>query len=109
METITTTSGVKLEQFKSLLLDLESNRKDISIRLELKGELWTENFSTVLVFSRQELILTHLPTRTIQYIKDVNDITAFELDRPYIIFERCKHYQITPVFQPFNSRGLLYG
>jgi hypothetical protein len=110
METTTIRiSRIELHQFRSLLLDLESDRKDISIRLELNGELWTEKFSNVLVFSRQELILSHLPTRSIQYVKDVNLVTAFEIDQPYNTYEAYKHYQVNPVSQPIVTQGLRYG
>ena len=110
METTTIRiSGIELHQFKLLLLDLESDRKDISIRLELNGELWTEKFSSVLVFSRQELILNHLPTRSIQYINDVNLVTAFEIDQPYKTYQAYKSYQVGVVSQPLITQGLRYG
>jgi hypothetical protein len=100
--------GIELREFESLLLDLESDRKDISIRLQLNGELWTEKFSNVLVFSRQELILNHLPTRSVQYINNVNIVTAFEIDQPYNRYEAYKPYQVGTVSQ-LLTQGLRYG
>ena len=101
--------GIEPDHFRSLLLDLETDRKDISIRLELNGELWTEKFSNILVFSRRELILNHLPTRSIQYINDVNLISAFEIDKPYSTYEPYKIYHVGPVKQPLVTQGFHYG
>jgi hypothetical protein len=108
METTIRISEIERDHFRSLLLDLEADFKHVSIKLELNGEMWTEKFCNVLVFSRQELILNHLPTRSIQYIKDVSIVTAFEIDQPCSMLEPYKRYRIGPVSHPF-VRGLSYG
>lgn len=91
----TTTKQIDLSEFSLMLQGLEKTRKDIFIRVQLIGEEWMEHFSNVLVFTPHAIILNHVPTRTIRYIRNINDVAAFEMNHPYSILNAFKRYYIS--------------
>lgn len=95
---------------ENLLSDLAAQQNYISIRLELNGEMWMEHFSSVLVFSQRAFLLTHMPTRSVVNIPDVNLITGFEIDHPHKLFLPYQCYGIDPVSGRIKIRkdGLLH-
>jgi hypothetical protein len=93
-----------ISQLKELLITLASERKDISIRLEIDGQSWTEYYSSVLVFSEHAILLTHMPTRTVIHISDLKNITGFQIDHPYKSFYSFHAYHISGEQQPINRK-----
>lgn len=94
-----------------LLNELASEQNHISIRLELSGVMWMEHFSTVLIFNRRAFLLTHMPTRSVINIPDVNQVTGFEIDHPHKLFLPYRHYAIDPLLGRIKMKkdGLLHG
>lgn len=106
----TTIHEIDLYQLTLLLQDLESLKKNISIRVQVQDEPWMETFSTVLVFSRHALILSHIQAGTVKYIRQVSDIIGFEIDQPYMIFNPFQPYRISPGSEDVKlTNGLRYG
>ena len=107
-----TSPSVEIEpsQFTSLLHDLASKRNGISIRLQFRGELWLEHFASVLVFSKEAILLTHMPTRTVINVPDLKKVTGFEIDQPMTAFLPFQRYTIKLQTQEGEIRngGLLY-
>jgi hypothetical protein len=109
MKQITSEIGlIEFNEFDALLSDLENRKNNISIRLQVKGEPWMENFSTVLVYSRNEIILGHLPTRTVKYVKSMKEVAGFEIDHPHTMFNSFERYYVVPSLEETNS-ALRYG
>jgi hypothetical protein len=90
----TTTTTIDRNDLMILLRDLAGNCKEISVRLQLAGTLWTGHFSQVLVYSGQILLLSHLPSRTVTNIPDLDEITGFMVDKPYRSFISFNSYFI---------------
>jgi hypothetical protein len=108
----TATSKINfLHQFKSWLHDPESHQKEIAIRLQLRGESWMENSSTVLIFSSHAIISSHLPARAVNNITDLNNVPGFKIDEPYKIFMPDERYHIGPFpeYLKISYNGLQYG
>ena len=105
-----TTSCIDHGPLQLLLEELANEQKHISIRLELGGVLWMEHFSSVLLFSQRAFLLTHMPTRSVTNIPDVNQVTGFEIDRPHKLFLPYQLYAIDPVSGVIKMKkdGLLY-
>ncbi|HTF30387.1 MAG TPA: hypothetical protein VK625_16155 [Flavitalea sp.] len=97
-------------QFSSLIHDLASKRNGVSIRLQFRGEQWLEHFASVLVFSKEAILLTHMPTRTVINVPDLNKVTGFEIDQPFNAFLPFQRYTIKLQNQEgeIPNDGLLY-
>lgn len=93
-----------------LLKELANEQRHISIRLELGGVLWMEHFSGVLLFSQRAFLLTHMPTRSVTNIPDVNQVTGFEIDHPHKLFLPYQRYAIDTVsgLIKMKNDGLLH-
>jgi hypothetical protein len=109
MKQITSEIGlIEFEELDGLLSDLENRKNNISIRVQVKGEPWMEKFSTVLVYSRYEIVLGHLPTRTVKYIRNMKDVAGFEIDHPHSMFNSFERYYVVPFVEETKST-LRYG
>ena len=100
---------IELTQLEYLLKELV-NHQEISIRLKLKSQPWPEHFSTVLVFARHAIVLTHMPTRTVTNIAKPVQVAAFEIDRPHKVFLPFRRYIVNPVCERLKGEkdGLLH-
>ena len=103
-------SGLDHGPLHDLLTALAKEHNHISIRLQLGGALWTEHFSRVLVYSSRAFLLTHMPTRSVINIPDVNQVTGFEIDHPYRLFLSNRPYEVDPVLRRIKVKrdGLLH-
>src|SRR5688500_1199006 len=86
--------AINAAQLKALLHDLAHHETRTSIRLEIKGKILPDHFSTVLVFEEHALLLTHLPTRSVLNVPDLNEVTGFIIDRPYQYFLPLHRYML---------------
>lgn len=98
---------IGLDQIENLPGELANQRQEVSIRLKTKAGSWPEYFSGVLVFSRQAILLTHMPTCTVTNVPDLNRVTGFEIDLPHKIFLPFERYVINPVCE--RLKGKRYG
>lgn len=105
-----TTPNIDHGSLHLLLEELANEQKHISIRLELSGVMWMEHFSTVLLFSKRAFLLTHMPTRSVTNIPDINQVTGFEIDHPHRLFLPNQHYAIDPLLGRIKLKkdGLLH-
>ena len=110
MTSLVHTHLIELTQLEALMRELAEQRQDIAIRLQMEGQLFPEHFSTVLVFSRHAILLTHMPTRTVTNVATLDRVTAFEIDRPHKGFSPFQRYVMNPVCERLNGRknGLLH-
>jgi hypothetical protein len=81
-------------KLKALLRDLTNIETQTSIRLEINGKTLPEHFSTVLVFEEHALLLTHLPTRTVLNVPDLDEVTGFMIDKPCQSFLPFRRYLV---------------
>lgn len=107
MTTLQNPNLIELDQTENLLHELANQRQEVSIRPKTKASSWPEHFSGGLVFSRHAILLTHMPTRTVTNIPDLNRVTGFEIDLPHKIFLPFERYVINPVCE--RLKGKRYG
>ena len=105
---IVTPKKVEQDQFRHLLQALES-RNDIAIRLRLKNDQWLTNFFNVLVFVEDQISLSHLQTRTVQFIPSINEVVGFEINESHMIFKRFERYYITTLSNQLTAEELRDG
>ena len=86
--------AISQHELETLLRDLASNRTHASIKLEIGGKSTSDHFSSVPVFEKHALLLTHLPTRTVVNVRNPHDISAFLIDEPYQMFLPFRRYRV---------------
>lgn len=91
-------------QLKCILHDLTKHHSQTSIRLEVNGEILSEHFSSVLVFEEHALLLTHLPTRSVFNIPNLDEVTAFMIDKPYQLLMPFQRYMVRTTSVTKKSR-----
>ena len=110
MTPLQNTLSVDVSVLETLLHDLANRRTDIAIRLELNGTSRPEHFSGVLVAAGHAIVLTHMPTRTVTTLRDLREVTGFEIDRAYKDLQPFQYYRINPrcVSLKKEKNGLLH-
>src|SRR5688500_2365303 len=86
--------AINAAQLKALLHDLANHETRTSIRLEIEGKILPDHFSRVLVFEKHALLLTHLPTRSVLNVPDLDKVTGFIIDQPYQYFLPLQRYSV---------------
>lgn len=81
MLTVKPPAAIDAGQFKTLLQDL--HKKEICIRVRLKGCPWMEHFATVVVFCADSLLLKHQHTGTVIHIPDITKVNEFQIDQSW--------------------------
>lgn len=101
---------ITMAEFEKLLYDLATHQREIYIRLQVNGQPAPEHFFNVLVCSKHAAILTHMPTRTVASIRDLRQVTGFEIDQPYGSLRPFRHYMVSPLRELNKDRidGLLH-
>lgn len=86
------TSTVGILELRALLQDLFSTRPDVLIRMRLHNQSWPDQFSQVIVFARHAILLAHMTTRTITNIPDLENVSAFQIDKRHAGLEPFHTY-----------------
>jgi hypothetical protein len=86
--------GISPVQLKALLRHLANPQTRTAIRLEIKGKTLPDYFSTVLVFEEHALLLTHLPTRSVLNVPNLDEVTGFMVDQACQIFLPLRRYMV---------------
>lgn len=90
-------SLISVNHFRQLLQDLKAKRPDICLRYRMLGEMWTNNFVTILYINERTLLVNDEIKRRLVSITDINSIMQFEIDRPFQGFQPYFHYEVHPL------------
>ena len=103
------TSTVGIREFRSLIQDLFSTRPYILIHMRLHNQSWPDQFSQVVIFARHAILLAHMPTRTVTNIPDLEDVSAFQIDKAHAGLEPFHTYYVEYAgTEKSKGDGLLY-
>lgn len=86
--------AIHLCELKDLLHNLTHQESRTLVKLEIAGKMMPDYFSTVLVFEKHALLLTHLPTRSVLNVPHLDQVTAFMVDQPHQMFLPFERYVV---------------
>jgi hypothetical protein len=92
----TKNNEVTVLELRRLLHSLKDLRPDICIRFRLMGEMWQNNHMRVLQPSEKGVALNDERTNQLVFIRDLNMVMQFEIDRTFQQYQPHFHYSVNP-------------
>ena len=96
-------ANILVSDLKELLLLLKNFGPDVSLRVRLQGEMWSDNFMRLSGLINHEngnndtfsgiILEDEIKNRTV-VIRDLRRIIQFELDKPFKSYQPYLHYTV---------------
>src|SRR5690349_14020050 len=83
-------------ELRRLLYELKDQRSDICVRFRLIGEMWQSSFARVIKLTEHGVVLLNESNRQAVAVKDLREVTQFEIDAPYQNYQPQNHYSVEP-------------
>lgn len=90
-------SLISVHDFRKLLSSLTEKRPDICVRYRLLGEMWNNNFVSVLFVSTTGALLNDDTNHRLITISDLSNVMQFEIDKSFEGFQPFFHYEVKPM------------
>jgi hypothetical protein len=87
---------ISVNELKRLMVTIADSNMEIGMRYRLIGEMWEQNYMTIMKVTEFGLLLNDLVKNRLIVIRDLSQIMQFELDSPFHSFRPNFHYNVNP-------------
>ena len=88
---------ISVLELKQLLIELRDKRSNICFRYRPLGEMWKQNFMSILDVTEKSVVLNDEISNKLIFL-DLSVVMQFEIDAAFQNYQPHFHYEVTPYF-----------